>query len=220
MYWPITMRRLPGAHGPRYLLEHVTRGHEPIVVGHSSASALVADLATKLPARGIIIVDGDVPPSRGAAVPVRLALHDFIKGLVEPDGMLPIWSRWFARDTRRMSLVGLDILARDAAAFARFESGLPRMHVGWFDDAIELATGSISLLVSSRLQRSMITQPLRRNDAAGQSRTCTARICIRLASSGRDGKLQFSRCRASTCFRREADPGGDDAEAAESGNGG
>ena len=121
------------------LLEHIPRGHEPIVVGHSSASALVADLATRLPARGIIIVDGDVPPSRGAAFPVRPALHDFIKGLAEPDGMLPIWSRWFARDMRRMSLVGLDILARDAAAFARFETGLPRMHIGWFDDAIELA---------------------------------------------------------------------------------
>ena len=94
------------------LLEHVTRGHEPIVVGHSSASALVADLATRLPARGIIIVDGDVPPSRGAAFPVRPALHDFIKGLAEPDGMLPIWSRWFTRDMRRMSLVGLDILAQ------------------------------------------------------------------------------------------------------------
>jgi pimeloyl-ACP methyl ester carboxylesterase len=121
------------------LLEHVTRGHEAIVVGHSSASALVADLATRLPARGIIIVDGDVPPSRGAAFPVRPAFHDFIKGLVEPDGMLPIWSRWFARDMRRRSLVGLDILARDAAAFAEFESGLPRMHIDWFDDAIELA---------------------------------------------------------------------------------
>jgi hypothetical protein len=40
---------------------------------------------------------------------------------------------------RRMSLVGLDVLARDAAAFARFESGLPRMHISWFDKAIELA---------------------------------------------------------------------------------
>jgi hypothetical protein len=38
-----------------------------------------------------------------------------------------------------MSLVGVDILARDAAAFARFESGLPQMHISWFDDAIELA---------------------------------------------------------------------------------
>jgi hypothetical protein len=100
---------------------------------------LAADLATRLPARGIIIVDGEVPPSQGAAFPVRPALHDFIKGLVEPDGMLPIWSRWFARDMQRMSLVGLDALARDAAAFARFESGLPRMQIDWFDDAIELA---------------------------------------------------------------------------------
>jgi pimeloyl-ACP methyl ester carboxylesterase len=121
------------------LLEHVTGGHEPIVVGHSSASVLAADLATRLPARGIIIVDGEVPPSQGAAFPVRPALRDFIKGLVEPDGMLPIWSRWFARDMQRMCLVGVDILARDAAAFARFESGLPRMYIGWFDDAIELA---------------------------------------------------------------------------------
>jgi hypothetical protein len=40
---------------------------------------------------------------------------------------------------QRMSLVGLDALARDAAAFARFESGLPRMQIDWFDDAIELA---------------------------------------------------------------------------------
>jgi hypothetical protein len=121
------------------LLEHVTRGPEPIVVGHSSATALVADLATRLPARAIIMVDGDVPPSRGAAFPVRPALHDFIKGLAEADGMLPIWPRWFTRDMRRMSLVGLDVLARDAAAFARFESGLPRMHISWFDEAVELA---------------------------------------------------------------------------------
>jgi hypothetical protein len=120
------------------LLEHMTSCDEPIVVGHSSASALVADLATRLPVAGIIIVDGDVPPPQGAALPVRPALLDFIKGLVEPDGMLPIWSKWFARDPRRMSLVGLDILARDPTAFARFESGLPRMHIAWFDDAIEL----------------------------------------------------------------------------------
>jgi hypothetical protein len=122
-----------------HLLDHMTICHEPILVGHSSASALVADLATKLPIRGILIVDGDVPPSQGAAFPIRPALLDFIKGVVEPDGMLPIWSRWFTRDARRTSLVGLDILAGDPVAFAQFESGLPRMHISWFDDAIELA---------------------------------------------------------------------------------
>ena len=124
------------------LLEQITRAPDPILVGHSSASALVADLATRLPARALIIVDGDVPPPQGAAFPVRPALHDFIKGLAGPDGMLPAWSKWFAGDSTRASLVGIDILARDAAAFAQFEDGLPRMHVGWFDEAIELAAWS------------------------------------------------------------------------------
>lgn len=121
------------------LLEHMTSSNEPVVVGHSSASALVADLATKLPVRGIIIVDGDVPPSQGAASPVRPAFHDFIKGLAGPDGTLPIWSKWFADDTRRTSIVGLDILASDPVAFAQFERELPTLHVAWFDDTIELA---------------------------------------------------------------------------------
>lgn len=121
------------------LLKHVTHATDPILVGHSSASALVADLATRLPARGIIIVDGDVPPARGPAFPVRPALHDFVKSLAGPDGMLPVWSKWFAGDKARASLVGIDVLARDTAAFAQLEDGLPRMHIGWFDEAIELA---------------------------------------------------------------------------------
>jgi hypothetical protein len=53
--------------------------------------------------------------------------------------MLPVWSKWFANDQARASLVGIDILARDATAFARFEIGLPRMHLDWFDEVIELA---------------------------------------------------------------------------------
>jgi hypothetical protein len=117
----------------------MTPANEPFVVGHSSASALVADLATRLPVMGIIIVDGDVPPSQGAASPVRPALRDFVRGLAEADGTLPIWSKWFAGDPQRMSLVGLDILASDPTAFAQFESELPRMHVSWFEDTIELA---------------------------------------------------------------------------------
>ncbi|MGZ5923891.1 MAG: alpha/beta fold hydrolase [Rhizomicrobium sp.] len=122
-----------------HLLEYINPGGESVLVGHSSASALVADLAGKLPCLGLIIVDGEVPPSQGAASPVRPALRDHIKGLAGPDRILPIWSRWFTGDARRASLVGLDILARDPAALAAFESGLPRLSVDWFDDTIELA---------------------------------------------------------------------------------
>ena len=121
------------------LLDHIAPAGELVVVGHSSASALAADLATKLPARSIIIVDGDVPPSQGAASPVRPALREFIQNLAEADGTLPIWSKWFSGDAQRASLVGVDLLASDPVAFAALENGLPRMHVDWFDDTIELA---------------------------------------------------------------------------------
>jgi hypothetical protein len=121
-----------------HLLQRITSCHEPILVGHSSASALVADLAAKLPCGGVIIVDGDVPPQQGSASPVRPVLRDFIRSIATGDGTLPVWSRWFAGDPRRTSLIGLDLLARDPIAFAEFERGLPRLSVDWFDDAIEL----------------------------------------------------------------------------------
>ena len=125
-----------------HLLDHIDQTGEVIVVGHSSASPLVADLATRLPARAVIIVDGDIPPPHGAASPVRPALRDFIRSLTDPTGMLPVWSRWFTGDAPRRALVGLDILAKDPGAFAQFEKGLPRLPVDWFDDTIELADWS------------------------------------------------------------------------------
>src|SRR5207247_3541428 len=92
-----------------HLLQRITPCHELILVGHSSASALVADLAHRLPCRCVIIVDGDVPPSRRSASPVRPALREFIRSTAASDGTLPIWSNWFAGDIPRTSLVGLDL---------------------------------------------------------------------------------------------------------------
>jgi ribosomal protein S18 acetylase RimI-like enzyme len=87
---------------------------------------------------GVILVDGDTPPPEGAAPPVRPDLLEFIGGLADETGILPPWSRWFGGDAARASLVGIDVLQRDAAAFARFEQGLPRLRVDWFSDKIEL----------------------------------------------------------------------------------
>jgi pimeloyl-ACP methyl ester carboxylesterase len=124
----------------RSLLDHIAPADELVVVGHSSASVLAADLAIRLPTRSLIIVDGEVPPSQGPASPVRPALRDRIQSLAEPDGSLPVWSKWFSGDAERTSLVGLDILASDPLAFAQFENELPKMQVDWFDDTIELAS--------------------------------------------------------------------------------
>jgi hypothetical protein len=47
-----------------YLLQLIDPCRESVLVGHSSASTLVADLAGKLPCQCLIIVDGEVSPSQ------------------------------------------------------------------------------------------------------------------------------------------------------------
>jgi hypothetical protein len=122
-----------------HLADLASVDEEPILVGHSSASTLVADLATKIPVRGLIIVDGDIPPASGSAAPVRATLREFIGGLADEDGLLPPWSQWWLKDRRRAQLVGIDTLALDPQSFESFEKGLPRMTLSWFDDVIDLA---------------------------------------------------------------------------------
>ena len=121
------------------LTSQITSANNYLIVGHSSASALTAELATKLPTGAIIIVDGDVPPTEGPAYPVRPEFRAFIHGLRRTDGSLPRWSEWFDGDEYRATLVGIDTLKKDSTAFDQFKSGLPRMNIDWFDEKIDLA---------------------------------------------------------------------------------
>jgi hypothetical protein len=99
---------------------------------------LAVELAVQISAGAIIVVDGEVPPVHGPASPVRPALRELIRSLALSDGRLPVWSRWFEESAERKTLVGLDQLAKDADAFAKFESELPRYTADWFDDSIDL----------------------------------------------------------------------------------
>jgi hypothetical protein len=98
-----------------HLLALIDTSTETILVGHSSASVLVADLATTLSCRCLIMIDGEVPPSKGTVAPIRPALHDIISSLARP--------RWHSSNLvtvaggeRRAALLGLIILARDPPA--------------------------------------------------------------------------------------------------------
>lgn len=122
-----------------HLLHHILPCDEPVLIGHSSAGPLVADLTSKLHCRGIVIVDGHIPPSQGIVPTVRPAFRDFIERLAAGERILPIWSRWFAGDAQREALLGLDLLASDPVAFAEFENELRRFPVDWFDDTFDLA---------------------------------------------------------------------------------
>lgn len=121
-----------------HLLNLVPINGQQIFVGNSSASALVAEMAAKRPCKGILIVDGEIPPSTGRAPPVRDSFRQFIGGLADANGRLPLWSRWFSGDARREALVGIEALRKRPDVFERFEAALPRMSVGWFDDEIDL----------------------------------------------------------------------------------
>lgn len=110
----------------------------PILVGHSLATVVVADLAAHVAARALIMEDGEIPPAGGPVPPGREAFRAFVRGLAGDDGWLPRWSDWW-RDHPRRSLTGIDELARDENAFVLFMNDQPRVPAAWFDDAIDLA---------------------------------------------------------------------------------
>jgi hypothetical protein len=110
----------------------------PILVGHSLATVVVADLAGRIPACGLIMVDGEVPPASGPVAPGSDSFREYVAGLADDDGRLPRWSDW-RREHSRRSLIGIDELAQDTDAFATFERDQPRVSLTWFDDRIDLA---------------------------------------------------------------------------------
>jgi Alpha/beta hydrolase family len=122
-----------------HLLHHISPCDEAVLIGHSSAGPLAADLAGRLQCRCIVIVDGHIPPSQGIVPAVRPAFRDFIQRLAAGERILPIWSRWFSGDAQREALLGLDLLASDPVAFAKFENELLRFPVDWFDDMFKIA---------------------------------------------------------------------------------
>ena len=110
----------------------------PILVGHSLATVVVADLAVCVSARGLIMVDGEIPPASGPVAPGRESFRAFVLGLAGDDGWLPRWSEWWLDHPSR-SVTGIDQLAHDADAFALFANDQPRVPAAWFDDTIDLA---------------------------------------------------------------------------------
>jgi Alpha/beta hydrolase family len=99
----------------------------PILVGHSLATVVIADLAARMPVCGLIMVDGEIPPASGRVAPGSDSFRKFVADHADRDGRLLPWSDW--GDHRRRSLIGVDELARDAAALAAFERATRFAHL-------------------------------------------------------------------------------------------
>lgn len=109
----------------------------PVLVGHSLATVVIVDLAARVGARGLIMVDGEIPPASGPVPPGRESFRAYVAALADDAGQLPRWSDWW-RDYPRRSLTGIDGLALDGEAFAAFEQDQPRVAASWFNDTIDL----------------------------------------------------------------------------------
>jgi predicted alpha/beta hydrolase family esterase len=150
-----------------HLLHHITSRHEPILVGHSSASALVAGLAHSLPCRCVVIVDGDAAIATLYLTRPACSLRFYHKHRSQ---------RWNSSDLvtmvhsdiRSTSLVGLDLLARDPIAFAECERGLPGCRSISSTIRSGLPAGTTFQPGSINARLFMIMQPRKRDGADGR----------------------------------------------------
>jgi hypothetical protein len=134
-----SLGRVPAWHvWGSHLIDLIDASLEPILIGRSAASILVADVATKMPVSGLVILDGHIPPAQGPTSPFGSNRRAFLNNLADEEGVLPRWSQWW-KEPQSAATMGIDRLARDTKAFAAFEAERPRMSLGWFDDVIDLA---------------------------------------------------------------------------------
>jgi Alpha/beta hydrolase family len=112
-------------------------GRAPVLVGYSASTVLAAELATRLSARAVIFLDGDIPPDQGPVLPGTERLRKRVSRLADRDGSLPLWSEWWSSEEEKAE-IGITALARDPVAFEQFRLDQPLMTLAWFDDAINL----------------------------------------------------------------------------------
>lgn len=111
---------------------------KPLLVGHSAAGLLAAELAEQIPCRGYAIVDGVIPPAQGPVGPAEGGFLDFIRSLADDCGRLPCWLDWWQTE-RLAAWTGVEQLAREPQRLEALRADCPRLPVAWFEDAIELS---------------------------------------------------------------------------------
>jgi len=105
-----------------------------LLVPHSNAGLYAPLLAERLDVVATVYVDAALAgdgPDTGLAPP---ALVDHLRTLMDPDGMLPPWSRWWAAE----DLVGL---FPDEATKAAVEREQPRLPLAYFTRRLPVPAG-------------------------------------------------------------------------------
>jgi len=115
-------RRVPDATGPA------------VLVPHSNAGLYAPGLADRLDAIATVYVDAALPGEGTDTSLAPPALVDHLRTLMDPDGMLPPWSRWWPAE----DLVGL---FPDDVTRAAVEREQPRLPLAYFTRRLPVPAG-------------------------------------------------------------------------------
>ncbi|HEY7107719.1 MAG TPA: alpha/beta hydrolase [Acidimicrobiia bacterium] len=113
------------------LVDASAGGPVDVIAGHSGAGYFLPAIgaANRSSLRRLVFVDAGIPPCEGTTD----AGDDFMGWIrtLAVDGVLPEWSRWWDEDTMRH-------LVPDADRRERFEAGLPRVPVTFYETPVAL----------------------------------------------------------------------------------
>lgn len=119
--------------GPGPVIECWRRQVEPgdLLVPHSNAGFLAPHVGER--ASGTVFLDAALPPERGAyaLAPTRFLEH--LQTLVQEDGSLPPWTRWWPREDLEPMLPG--------ESFDRVDAACPRMPPNYFQQQLAAPSG-------------------------------------------------------------------------------
>ena len=142
-------------------LDGVPAGRPVVLVPHSNAGLFAAEVARQRDVVATVFVDAALPQrvtapevappgspecsdgaishrtsstTKGEAPLAPAAFLDFLRGLADPDGLLPAWTRWWPD-------ADVDVLFPDRATRRRVEQEQQRLPLTYFRDTVTVPAG-------------------------------------------------------------------------------
>jgi hypothetical protein len=116
-------------------LAAVPDDRDVVLIPHSNAGLFVPALAAKRRAVGYVFVDAGLPPADADRVPMIPAeFYEMLAGLADGEGVLPLWTQWWARED-------MSVLFPSARVQAEVEAEQQRLPLSYFAESMPIPPG-------------------------------------------------------------------------------
>ena len=105
-----------------------------VLVAHSNAGLHVPALVAARDITGAIFVDAGLPTPSGRQALAPPELLEFLRGLVDQDGLLPGWTHWWDD-------ADVDALFTSASSRREVEAEMRRLPLGYFEQSLPIPAG-------------------------------------------------------------------------------